>query len=214
MKTRRELLMLGGLLGAGGLGMLAVRTLRPVGVEIGMTSVVRAVLAEERPLAGNPAGDVTLAVFTDYNCAACRKAHPDMMDAVDADGQVLVRHFDWPIFGDASRAAARAALAADRQGLYAAVHSALMRGGHADGAAAEGALEAAGGDVPLLRRTLEEDGARIDGQLARNAFHAFSLGLGGTPGHLIGPILVRGAVGAGAFRRAIRQARAGKSGAS
>lgn len=187
--------------------MLGVRAIRPVGVEIGMTPVVRAVLAEERPPAGNPAGDVTLAVFTDYNCAACRKAHPAMMEAVEADGGVLVRHFDWPIFGEASRAAARAAVAADRQGLYATVHAALMQGGRADAAAAEAALEAAGGDVGRLRRTLDDEGARIDGQLARNAFHAFSLGLGGTPGHLVGPILVRGAVPARDFRQAVRQAR-------
>jgi protein-disulfide isomerase len=209
--SRRELLMLGGLLGAGGLGVLALRSFRPVGVDIGMTPVVRAVLAEERPIAGNPRGDVTLAVFTDYNCAACRKAHPEMMDAVDADGKVAVHHFDWPIFGDASREAARAAVASDNQGLYAAVHAALMKGGRADGAAAEAALVAAGGSVDMLRQTLADDESRIDGLLARNAFHAFSLGLGGTPGHLIGSIVVRGAVGSGAFRRAIRQARAALS---
>jgi len=200
-------MVLGGLLGASGLGMLVVRAFRPVGVAVGLTPVVRAVLGEDRPLAGNAGGDVTLAVFTDYNCAACRKAHTEMMDAVAADGSVVVRHFDWPIFGDASRAAARAAVASDRQGLYARMHAALMQGGRADEAAAEAALEAAGGDVGQMRKTLVDEGARIDGQLARNAFHAFSLGLGGTPGHLIGPILVRGAVGTRDFRRAIRQAR-------
>jgi len=211
VNTRRDLLMLGGFLGAGGLGMLALRALRPVGMEVGLTPVVRAALAEVRPIAGNPRGDVTLAVFTDYNCAACRTAHPDMMEAVTADGGVVVRHFDWPIFGDASREAARTAVAADRQGLYPPVHAALMQGGRADGPAAETALEAAGGDVGLLRRTLAAEGALIDGLLARNAFHAFSLGLGGTPGHLVGPILVRGAVPVRDFRRAIRQARAVKS---
>jgi protein-disulfide isomerase len=166
------------------------------------------VLAEARPTAGNPDGDVTLAVFTDYNCGACRKAHPAMMEAVAADGGVRLRFFDWPIFGDASRAAARAAIAADVQGLYAQVHGMLMGAGAADGAAAEAAVQAAGGDVAMLRQTLADEAGRIEGALSRNAFHAFSLGLGGTPGHLIGPILVRGAVSAGTFGRAIRQARA------
>lgn len=206
--TRRELLVLGGLLGAGGLGMGLVRTFRPVGADLGMTAVVRAVLAEARPVAGNPEGNLTLAVFTDYNCAACRKAHPAMMEAVAADGMVAVHHFDWPIFGADSRAAARAAVACDEQGQYAAVHGALMRGGRADGAAAEAALAAAGGDVQLLRETLARNGAHIDGLLARNAFHAFSLGLGGTPGHLIGPVLLRGAAPARDFRRAFARARA------
>ena len=83
-----------------------------------------------------------------------------------------------------------------------------MQGGRADGAAAEAAVAAAGGSVARLRETLATDGARIDGVLARNAFHAFSLGLGGTPGHVIGRLLLRGAASEREFRRAFDRARA------
>jgi len=196
-----------GLLGAGGLTMAAVRALRPVGADVGMTQVVRAVLDDDVPQGGNPRGDLTMAVFTDYNCSACRIAHPEMMAAVEADGGVRLRYFDWPIFGDASREAARFAIAADRQGLYPQVHAALLSGGRADAGMARAALEAAGGDAALQAQTVQDDAARIEGRLSRNAFHAFSLGLGGTPGHLIGPVLVRGAVGAWDFGRAFAQAR-------
>ncbi len=209
--SRRDALVLGGLLGAGALAGVAARRLEPVGIETGWTPVVRAAHAEPVPTAGNPAGDVRLSVFTDYNCPACRKAHGPMMEAAEADGGVVIAFHDWPVFGDASRAAARAAIAADEQGLYLPVHAALMAGGRADAGAAEAALEAAGGDVSRLRQTLEREAARIDGQLSRSAFHAFALGLGGTPGHLIGPILVRGTVSERDFGRAIRRARkAGK----
>lgn len=206
--ARREALALAGLLGAGGLVLLATRAARPVGETLAPSPTLDAVRAEIRPQAGPEDADLELLVFTDYNCGACRIAHPDMMAAVRADGAVRIRFFDWPIFGEDSRAAARGALAADVQGLYPAVHARLMTGGRADGRAAQDAVEAAGGDVGRLRATLAEDSARLDGILARNAFHGFSLGLGGTPAHLIGRLLVRGAVSERDFRRAFEQARA------
>lgn len=205
--SRRELAVLGAMLSAGVLGLAALRRTQPVGVAVEDSPVLAGARAESGPEAGNPDGDVTLIVFSDFNCGACRIAHPDMMQAVEADGQVKLRFLDWPIFGDDSLAAARAAIAADAQELYMPVHSALMQGGRADGAAAEAALEAAGGSVARLRETLEADAARIEGQLSRNRVHAFGLGLGGTPGHLVGRVLVRGAVSAADFGRAIERAR-------
>jgi protein-disulfide isomerase len=178
-------------------------------VDAGLTPVVRAARAEPGPEAGNPTGDLLFLVFTDYNCGACRTAHPDMMAAVEADGGVKLRFLDWPIFGEDSRGAARVAIAADAQGRYLAVHQALMTGGRADAAAAEAALAAAGGDVDRARAMLAANGGAIDRQLDRHRLHAFALGLGGTPGHLVGTVVVRGAVSRRDFGRAIRQARAG-----
>jgi protein-disulfide isomerase len=205
--SKRDLLVLGGLAGAGGLVTLLARALRPVGQLLDQGPALAAALAEPGPESGPVDADLTMLVFTDFNCGACRRAHPAMMDAVAADGAVRLRFLDWPIFGDDSRAAARAAIAADSQGLYLPVHRALMQGGRADEAAAEQAVEAAGGRVSDLRRTLAIEGERIDGRLARHAFHAFALGLGGTPGHLAGRVLVRGAVPERAFRSAFREAR-------
>lgn len=202
------MLVLAGLLGAGGMTLLALRATRPVGEAIPMSATLAAVQAEVRPGWGRPGADLALLLFTDFNCGACRRSHPAMTAAAEADGAVAIHGFDWPIFGDDSRAAARGALAADAQGLYRPVHEALMRGGRADGAAAEAAVAAAGGSVARLRETLATDGARIDGVLARNAFHAFSLGLGGTPGHVIGRLLLRGAASEREFRRAFDRARA------
>lgn len=204
---RRETLVLAGLLGAGGVTLATLRHFRPVGQPLGLTPVVQAALSEPGPEAGNPAGDVTMIVFTDFNCGACRIAHPDMMAAVEEDGMVRLRFLDWPIFGEDSRAAARAAIAADAQGLYLPLHKALMQAGHADATAAESALAAAGGSVDKLRAALTAQSAEIDARLARNARHAFALGLGGTPGHLVGRLLVRGAVSRREFAHAIRQAR-------
>lgn len=205
--SRRELLVLGGMAGAAATGGWALRRMQPVGTVVDNSPTVAAARAEPGPEAGNLRGDVTFIVFTDFNCPACRIAHADMMAAIKADGNTRLRFLDWPIFGDTSRAAARAAIAADRQGLYLPVHAGLMQGGTADQAAAEAVMEAAGGSVDELRRALDVHGPAIDGALSRNAVHAFALGLGGTPGHLIGRVLLRGAASARNFQRAIDRAR-------
>mgnify|MGYP001062260646 CR=1 FL=1 len=205
--SRREWLALAGLLGAAALGGASLRRLRPVGAVVEESPVLEAARTAPGPEALNRQGSVTLVVFTDFNCPACRRAHPGMLAAARADGDTRLRFLDWPIFGDDSCAAARIAIAADAQGLYLPVHSALMQGGRADAAAAVRALLDAGGDAARLQDTLERQGSNIEGQLSRNAVHAFALGLGGTPGHLIGRLLLRGAASEGEFRRAIRRAR-------
>lgn len=200
--------MLGGLLGAAGGGLFLVRALRTPWAELPASPAVEAARAQPGPEAGNPNGDIAVLVFTDFNCAACRRAHPDMMAAVKADGAVRLRFLDWPVFGADSRAAARIALAADAQGLYLPVHRLLMQGGRADAAAAQAAVTAAGGNISQLHATLAAQGPAIDGHLSRNAFHAFSLGLRGTPSHLIGPLLLEGAASERMFLRAFGSARA------
>lgn len=208
--SRREGLVLAGLLGASGGGLLIARSLRKPWTELPISPTLEAAIAEPGPQAGNPQGDLALLVFTDFNCPACRRAHPAMMAAVKADGGVRLRFRDWPVFGADSRAAAKAALAADTQGLYLPVHTSLMQGGRADASAAEAALAAAGGDVGKLRATLAARGPALEGQLSRNAFHAFSLGLKGTPSHIVGRLLIEGAVTEQDFRRAFATARSNR----
>lgn len=205
--SRREGLVLAGLLGAAGGGLLLARTLRKPWTELPPSPTLQAAIAEAGPEAGNRQGDLTVVVFTDFNCPACRRAHPEMMAAVNADGGVRLRFLDWPVFGTDSRAAARTALAADSQGLYMPVHAALMQGGRADAPAAEAALVAAGGNLDRLCATLGAEGPAIEGRLSRNAFHAFSLGLKGTPSHLVGRLLLEGAASERTFRRAFEAAR-------
>jgi protein-disulfide isomerase len=205
--SRREALVLGGLLGAAGAGVLLARQLQPVWQELPLSPTLQAARDQPTPTGGNAAGDLLLLVFTDFNCSACRSAHPEMIAAVEADGGVRLHFLDWPVFGDDSRAAARVAIAADAQGLYLPVHSALMQGGRADAKAATDALAAAGGSLARLEQTLAADGAAIEGRLSRHAFHAFSLGLKGTPSHLVGRLLMEGSASERQFRRAFAAAR-------
>jgi protein-disulfide isomerase len=80
------------------------------------------------PNLGNPEGDVTVVEFFDYNCPYCRSAGQTVQALLEADANVRVIYREWPILGDDSVIAARAALAAREQGKYEAFHWALMNG--------------------------------------------------------------------------------------
>jgi protein-disulfide isomerase len=75
---------------------------------------------------GNPKGDVTMVEFMDYNCSWCKKSVKEVQALVDKDKNVRVVMKEFPIFGAGSEYAAKAALAAVRQGKYWQLHQALF----------------------------------------------------------------------------------------
>jgi len=78
------------------------------------------------PVIGNPQGDVVLVKFVDYQCPYCKAVEPklDKLLADDKGVKLVIKEF--PILGPESIVAAKVALAAGRQGKYAAYHHALM----------------------------------------------------------------------------------------
>lgn len=151
---------------------------------------------------------LTVVVFTDYQCPACRLASPALDAALTQDGHVRVVYRDWPIFGSRSERAARVAIASAFQGIYPAVHRRLMdERRQLDEPVLREVVASAGGDWGRLQRDLEANRRQIDRQLTRNGADAASIGIAGTPAYLIGPILVSGALDADGFRRAFSQAR-------
>lgn len=191
----------------------ALRALpRAPGSLIERSPIVDAVLTDPAAPAWGPRGaDLTLAVFTDYQCPACRTSHRAMLDAVRRDGGVRILFKDWPVFGPASERAAWVALAAAYQGRYPAIHDALMTGGPIDEAAIRAAAARAGADWMLIERDLARHRGAIDRLLATTRLHAFALGLEGTPGYLAGRYLAKGAMGEEDFNDAFAAARAGRS---
>ncbi len=172
---------------------------------------VHALLADpQTPTGGNPAGDVTIVEFFDYNCPFCRKAQPDLEKLVATDHGVRLVYKDWPIFGAGSIAAARIALAAQWQGKYEAVHDALLEAPmRKEGADQVRALAVkAGADGALLDQALEAHGPEISAILARTEKQAEKLGAPGTPVFLIGPLLIERALDLEGFKKAVADARA------
>ncbi len=63
-------------------------------------------------------GDAVIVEFFDYNCPYCKRAAADVKALLAADDDVRVVYREWPILGEASVLASRAALAARAQGKY------------------------------------------------------------------------------------------------
>lgn len=207
--TGRQLLALVGLIVVGVVVSYLLQTTKPVGRYVGDAGSVARILQDERsPQVSAGTADVTLVLFSDYQCPACRKADPAMQAAVAEDGNVRIVYKDWPVFGERSERAAEVGLAARHQGIYPQVHHALMRSRSLHDAALREAVENSGGDWRQLQADLAHHRASIADHLARNSHEALSLGLEGTPGYLIGPFVIQGALTEREFLRAFAQARA------
>ena len=159
------------------------------------------------PVGGNPNGDATIVEFFDYNCPYCRSITPDLAEAEASDPELRIVYKEIPILGSDSVFAAKAALAAHRQGKYVAFHRALM---NAKGVAAEGLVLALaakiGLDVERLKRDMGDPS--IQAAIDRNMALARALRITGTPSFVIGHEIVRGAVDLSALQALIEKARA------
>ncbi|MEZ5771516.1 MAG: DsbA family protein [Defluviimonas denitrificans] len=60
---------------------------------------------------GNPEGDITVVEFIDYRCGYCKKAHSEVMDLVNGDGNIRYIVKELPILSEDSATAARFAIA-------------------------------------------------------------------------------------------------------
>ena len=157
-----------------------------------------------------PAGyDTTIVMYTDYQCPYCRKAHAALSELVSQDRKVRILYRDWPIFGAASERAARLAIASKWQGRHAQFHDALMRTpGRLSEASIRAAAGKAGVDWTRLQQDLKTHESEIEALLERNDMQANALGLGGTPGFIIGNAFVPGGVDLAGFRELVKEARA------
>ena len=89
---------------------------------------------DDDPVLGNPDGDVTLVVFTDYRCPFCAQMEEDLNALTQADPNLRLVHKEYPILTPDSAKAAAFALAVWQIGgaeAYAEAHHRLynLRGG-------------------------------------------------------------------------------------
>lgn len=145
------------------------------------------------PVGGNPKGDVTLVEFFDYNCGYCKQTHPERSAAVKGDGKVRIVYKELPVLAPSSMEAARAALAAARQGKYEAFHTALMsHEGRLDSDVIRSTAKEVGLDVKKLEMDIGD--AAIQAEIDANLELAQKLGIRGTPGFVIGDMVIPGAI--------------------
>ena len=158
------------------------------------------------PLSGNPAGDVTVIKFLDYRCLHCKRAFEEVADLLQADERVRVVWKGISILGPLSALAARAALAADRQGRYHEFHAGLMSvPTKLSQETIFGIAKDVGLNVNLLRQDMEL--AAIHAYLYETAWLALKIGIWTTPAFVIGNAFVPTRVNAGQLKALVARAR-------
>jgi protein-disulfide isomerase len=176
---------------------------------------IHAVLAERAdeifrdpasPVGGNAKGNVTLVEFFDYNCPYCRQMTPIMAQAEAADPELRIVYKELPILGPDSTFAAKAALAAHRQGGYVKFHRALyeVKGRVTEAVVLKVAAEA-GLDVTRLKTDMQSPD--IQSSIDRNLQLAQALNINGTPGFIAGKQILTGATDLATLKQVIEQAR-------
>ena len=143
---------------------------------------------------GNPEGDITLVEFTDYRCSFCRRAHPEVEQLLEADGNIRFILKEFPILGEESVLSSRFAIAVKQiagDEAYKAEHDALIS---YRGNITPEALERIAGDLDLdaaaiMAQMTSEEVTQV---IAANHALAGRLQISGTPTFILGDQMLRG----------------------
>lgn len=161
------------------------------------------------PVSGNPKGEITLIEFYDYRCGYCKKAASAVTELQKVDPRVRVVYKDFPILGEPSELAAKAALASQAQGKHQAFHEALLAS-HADMTKDEILKIAFGVGLDVKRLEADMANPTWEAVIEKNRVLAHELGISGTPGFIVGTELVPGALDLNGLKELIARAGQGR----
>jgi protein-disulfide isomerase len=159
---------------------------------------------------GNPDGDVTLVEFMDYRCSYCRRAHTDVMELLDRDGDIRFIVKEFPILGPESLLASRFAIAVRNvagDDAYGTMHDALMtlRGAVTEDSLTRIARDEGLDPAPILAAM---DAPEVVAELQANRALAERLQIDGTPGFVLGDEILRGYLPLAQMQERVAQVRA------
>lgn len=160
---------------------------------------------------GNPEGDITIVEFVDYRCGYCRKAHSEIMELVESDGNIRLIMKEYPILGEQSLISARFAVAVLQlhgPDAYAVAHDALitLRGDATPETLARLAGQLGHDPAAILARM---DSAEVTSVIDANHSLGAAMEVNGTPTFVVDGSLVRGYVPLDDMRAIVAQERAG-----
>ena len=158
---------------------------------------------------GNLEGDVTVVEFLDYRCGYCRRAHPEVAELIESDGNIRLIVKEFPILGEDSLAASRFAIATLQKvgpEAYKAAHDALIE---LPGQVTDEALRQVAGTIgveaDLVMAHMESPD--VDSVIAENRALAQRLQINGTPSFVLAGQMVRGYVPLDGMRQIVANAR-------
>ena len=173
------------------------------------TRVAATLKNELTPTSGPSDGSITIYEFSDYQCAPCKATFPELETVKSTNSDLRILYQPLPVYGVYSILAARAALAATKQGRFEAVHKALMTNHvQLDPELLYEIVSDAGVDMDRLKRDMNDPAVAeyLDSvhQLAEQ------LDITSTPTFIIGERLMRGATTAELLEKALAAARSGQ----
>ena len=159
---------------------------------------------------GNPEGDITIVEFLDYRCGYCKRAHPEVADLIESDGEIRYIIKEFPILGDQSVLASRFALAVQTvagDAAYKTVSDALMaqRADVTEASLTELA-NTLGLDTDAIMAKMSSDA--VDGVLQSNRMLAQRMQITGTPTFVFEDQMVRGYAPLDAMQQIVEEVRA------
>ena len=157
-------------------------------------ALVKATVRQDRPAEGAEDAKVEILVWSDFECPYCRKVVGTLEEVVAAypdEVRLVFKQLPLPMHANAE-IAAKASLAAQRQGKFWPMHDAMFEqpGRVRAGEFAEMAAEV-GLDVDRFEADMDD--AELDAMLDVDKVDATALGIRGTPSTVIGNSLVIGA---------------------
>ena len=158
------------------------------------------------PTTGDAKASVTIVEFFDYQCPYCRSVSRSLMDLIDSKEDVRFVWKEFPILGEDSVFASRAALAAGLQGKYLDFHRALMISrSRLSQDWVMTLAEGIGLDVERLKKDMGS--TEVTQQIGANLDLARQLGIRGTPAFIIDGELFPGALDLDRLKQLIEDAR-------
>jgi len=156
------------------------------------------------PAVGNRDSEVHIVAFLDYRCPYCKKLTNIIANMQAANVRIVYK--EWPILGDSSLLAARAGLAADKQGKYLAFHTRLMNSRLIPTATYIDEIAVALG-LNQSQLRLDMNSAATTFAIQRTSALASTLGLLGTPALVVGRTMVQGEITQSQLERLIENER-------
>lgn len=158
---------------------------------------------------GNPEGDVTIVEFFDYRCGYCRRAHPEVTQLLELDGNIRYIAKEFPILGENSLISSRFALAAREvsgdEAYETAKEALITLNGDMDETVLRRLADTLGLDADAVIAAMDSE--EITRQLAETRTLAQILQINGTPSFVMGDQLIRGYVPLDAMQQIVAEAR-------
>ncbi|MEM9122719.1 MAG: DsbA family protein [Pseudomonadota bacterium] len=155
--------------------------------------------------------DVTVVEFFDYRCPFCRQGFEAVMQLIKSDPSVRVAFVEYPVLGPLSEVAARASIAAMKQGQYMPFHRALMEiDGDLTAERIDAIAEGLGMDLEAMHAVMTQ--TETSGALSLNLQIGEALNIRGTPSFFIGREYVGGFIDFAEMQAVVERARGPRPG--